>query len=85
MTAPEVLGEVRQAGITLAVDGGQLRITAPKGSLTPALRQALIARKAELLRILTAPPRTNSGTHVLTAGARKSGSGSTGVNSVGRV
>jgi hypothetical protein len=56
MTAPEVLGEVRQAGITLAVDGGQLRITAPKGSLTPALRQALIARKAELLRILTAPP-----------------------------
>lgn len=56
-TAPELLellAQLRAAGIRLWADAGTLRYSAPPGSLTPALRTALTARKSELLAFLGA-------------------------------
>jgi amino acid adenylation domain-containing protein/non-ribosomal peptide synthase protein (TIGR01720 family) len=52
MTAVELLDELDARGAQVAVDGGQLRILAPKASLTAELRSALIARKDEILALL---------------------------------
>jgi thioesterase domain-containing protein len=38
--------------IRLSAEGGQLRLSAPPGALTPELREALRARKAEILEFL---------------------------------
>ena len=48
-TAAEFVTQLRLLGIRIAVDGDQLRCSAPKGVLTAALRRELRARKAELL------------------------------------
>jgi len=56
MTVSEVLQEVRRVGIMLQADMDRLRVNAPKGALTPELRQALLEHKPALLQLLTAPP-----------------------------
>lgn len=52
MTVVELLDELDARGVHVAVDGGQLRILAPKASLTADLRSALVERKEELLALL---------------------------------
>jgi len=42
----------RNAGIRLEVRGESLQVEAPTGSVTPALRAALIAHKPDLLAVL---------------------------------
>lgn len=52
MTAGELLEELRRRGATVTTEGGELHIVAPKGALTPELRQALAGHKPELLVLL---------------------------------
>jgi hypothetical protein len=51
MTPQETLRLARARGITIEVAGEKLRI-APAGAVDSALREALAAHKAELLRLL---------------------------------
>ncbi len=52
MTTLELLTQLRKLGIKLWAEGDQLRYTAPKGKLTPHLRENIVARKAEILNFL---------------------------------
>ena len=54
MTVIELLALLNQQGITLSVDGGDLRISAPKGSLTDELRALLVKHKTDLIQVLSA-------------------------------
>ncbi|ATB51486.1 non-ribosomal peptide synthetase [Corallococcus macrosporus] len=49
MSTHALLTELSRLGITLRADGEHLRITAPKGALTPELRERLSAAKPALL------------------------------------
>jgi amino acid adenylation domain-containing protein len=51
-TLDEFLGELRQLGVKLWVEGDRLRYRAPEGSLTPERLADLKARKAEILAFL---------------------------------
>ncbi len=48
----DLLHELRAAGIRLSLEADQLKVVAPKGALTAALRDALQAGKPELLALL---------------------------------
>jgi len=50
--ADALLAEAHRRGIELWADGASLRYRAPPGALTPDLREALRATKAEVLRVL---------------------------------
>src|SRR6266852_5770821 len=53
MTARNLLSELRKKGVEVRTSGDdRLVIDAPKGAITPELRSALAAHKAELLQIL---------------------------------
>lgn len=52
MTVDSLLGELRAAGIRVALDGETLRVNAPNGALTPAYREQLKARKSEIVAFL---------------------------------
>ncbi|MET0793904.1 MAG: condensation domain-containing protein, partial [Polyangiaceae bacterium] len=52
MTASNLLAELRALDVRLHVEGGRLRVNAPKGRMTPALEAALVAAKEDLLREL---------------------------------
>ncbi|MEE4186788.1 MAG: condensation domain-containing protein, partial [Gammaproteobacteria bacterium] len=60
MTAIELLALLNQQGVVLSVDGANLRISAPSGSLTDDIRAKLQAHKAELIDLL-ADSATGSG------------------------
>ena len=60
MTVIELLALLNQQGITLSVDGGDLRISAPKGSLTDELRGLLVKHKAELIEVLSASTESSA-------------------------
>jgi hypothetical protein len=55
MKPDEFLSHVQSLGITLRADGDNLRFSAPRGVLTPALRVELAERKAELLTLVRIP------------------------------
>lgn len=52
MTLSELLVSLTERGIELELNGDLLRIRAPKGALTPALRAALAERKSDLMAFL---------------------------------
>ncbi|QRK08315.1 amino acid adenylation domain-containing protein [Archangium violaceum] len=52
MSPEQFLAELSARGIKLRAEGAQLRISAPKGALTPELRDELARRKAEMLALL---------------------------------
>jgi hypothetical protein len=54
----EVLTELRDRGVELTVVDGELRYRAPRGVLTPELRDALARHKAELLALLAPKAET---------------------------
>jgi hypothetical protein len=64
MTARNLLSELREKGVEVKTSGDdRLVIDAPKGAITPELRSALAAHKADLLQILQSerqaqPPTT---------------------------
>ena len=49
MNAAHLLEELTSAGVSLQADGAQLRIRAPKGTLTDAIREQLASHKEQLL------------------------------------
>lgn len=49
MTLRELLDELKRAGVELHPEGDTLHFRAPKGALSPALREQLLAHKPELL------------------------------------
>ena len=49
MTVTDILGELRQRGVILEPHGDRLRYRAPRGMLTPDLREALLENKIEIL------------------------------------
>ena len=52
MILANLLADLEQKGIRLSADGGQLNIRAPKGALTPDLRDQLAEHKGEILNLL---------------------------------
>jgi len=56
MSPTDLLTEVSRLGIRLEAQGKDVRYKAPKGALTPELRERLRSHKASLRQLLTAPP-----------------------------
>jgi amino acid adenylation domain-containing protein len=52
MTTFDLLSRLRDLGVTLWVDGDQLRFRAPDGVMTPSLRAELVSRKSEIVAFL---------------------------------
>jgi hypothetical protein len=52
VNATALLDTLRTRGIELTSDGDELRYRAPKGALTPELRQAIGERRPELLALV---------------------------------
>jgi amino acid adenylation domain-containing protein len=61
MTVFELMSRLGAAGVKLWVEEGQLKFKAPKGALTAELKDALVAKKSEVIEFL-------SGTRVGTSG-----------------
>lgn len=57
MTPAELLTHLRLNDASIAAEGDQLRLNAPSGVVTPALREALAANKPALLALLKAHPQ----------------------------
>ena len=57
MNADQLLGELRARGVVLEAAGDRLRVDAPRGAITPELREALTAHKAEVLALLAVPDK----------------------------
>jgi acyl transferase domain-containing protein len=55
VTADQLLHALAARGVTLTVEGSDLKVTAPRGALDPSLREALRTHKSELLRLLGQP------------------------------
>lgn len=53
MTALELLVKLHGVGIRVWVERGELKFSAPKGTLTPTLREALVAHKPEIIGLLS--------------------------------
>lgn len=58
--AAALIALLRTLDVQLRVEGGALRVNAPKGRLTPELEAALIASKRELVQALSAAPRADT-------------------------
>ena len=52
MKTNELLAELRRRKVRLWTEQGELKCAAPKGSLTPELRELLVERKAELIGLV---------------------------------
>ena len=48
----ELLAQMKALGIELSAEGDKLRVDAPKGVLSPSIRELLSGRKAEILQFL---------------------------------
>lgn len=55
MNASALLTQLESAGVALEVDGANLRVSAPAGALTAAVRGSIAAVKGELIALLTRP------------------------------
>jgi hypothetical protein len=54
MSARELLDSLTASGVRLWAEGGKLKLDAPRGVVTPELKDRLAAHKPELLAALTA-------------------------------
>ena len=52
MNVYEFLAHLRELDIQIAAEDGKLRINAPIGAVTPAIKAEISARKAEILAVL---------------------------------
>src|ERR1700743_1072647 len=50
----QMLSDLRSRGVVLSVEGGRLQCNAPKGVITPEIRDELSRHKQEILNLLTA-------------------------------
>lgn len=52
MTTEELITDLQRQGVRLSAKGNRVCVDAPAGVITPHVRSALAARKAELLQVL---------------------------------
>lgn len=57
MSVHSLLSDLRAAGILVSLDGEKVRVDAATGALTPAFREQLTARKAEIVAFLSLAAR----------------------------
>ena len=57
-TVIELLGQLNQIGAEVSIFGDELRIVAPKNTVTPDLISALKANKPDMMRALSMPMNT---------------------------
>ena len=57
MSAQELLTDLQSKGIQITADGDRLKIKAPRGTVTPELRERLAAHKPDILAALSMPSR----------------------------
>ena len=57
MSAAELLTELQTQGVQITADGDRLRIRAPRGTMTPELRERLAKSKPDILAALSMPDR----------------------------
>jgi hypothetical protein len=55
-TAADLMDRCRGFGITLYLEGDELRFRGPRGAMTPELRQVVADNKAALVALLRPPP-----------------------------
>lgn len=55
VTAAELLRHLQQQGISLRLEDGRLRYSAPSGALDPGLREQIRTQRVDLVRLLRAP------------------------------
>lgn len=55
MTAGELVSRLRNENVELWLDGDRLRFRAPEGALTAAWREAIAARRGEIIAALRSP------------------------------
>lgn len=55
MSLTSLLTEIQERGLRLECQAGRLHYFAPSGSVSPALRKRLIARRSELIEMLRCP------------------------------
>src|SRR4051812_11206799 len=55
-TGPEIIARMQAHGVTLAAEGGRLRVSAPAGRMTPELRSLLTGNMPTLMAALTGQP-----------------------------
>lgn len=53
MTTSELLAELERLGVTLSINGDKLRLEAPVGVLAPALKEAVLKHKQEIMALLS--------------------------------
>ena len=53
MTPVELIQLLETTGISLAVQGGRLKVDAPAGTLTPELRQTIVVHKTSLMVLMS--------------------------------
>jgi len=53
MTAVEVLTELERLNVKVSLNGDKLRLQAPVGVITPALKEAILEHKPELIAVLS--------------------------------
>ena len=61
MTAVELVRDLARRGVVLRVDGAVLRARGPAGAVTAELREAIAARRSEVLALLTSHPCVDCG------------------------
>lgn len=61
MTATELLRSLYRQGANVRVDGEALRVRAPAGVITEAIREEITALKPELLKVLSTYPCSSCG------------------------
>ena len=52
MSAAQLIGWLRSVGVGIGLSEGRLRVTAERGTVTPALRQEIAAEKTALIALL---------------------------------
>lgn len=52
MSAAQLIGWLRSVGVGIGLSEGRLRVTAERGTVTPALRQEIAAQKTALVALL---------------------------------
>ncbi|MCZ6759358.1 MAG: hypothetical protein O7D29_03145 [Gemmatimonadetes bacterium] len=73
--AYQLVQKAQDRGIRLVTQGGHLVVDAPKGALTPELREALRAHKSEIMAELRPEPEDRREAHQTQAVIRKYGGG----------
>jgi hypothetical protein len=73
MTATEVLDNLREHGVTVWVEAGQIKLSAAHGVITDAVRAWVKAVKPDIIRLLTLPPHGSINRPMTVHGRRLTG------------